>query len=143
MKKTWEGINALFSHRKASKIPHSKYQCLKMKTNLTQLITGRYHFCLFLIVSLRRLNSFIDKYDILSKYQYGFRKNSSTQRALVNKIQLNFDKKLYSCRIFIDLKKASDTVDHDILLCKLEHYGRRGIVNSWFCSYLKNRRQTT
>ena len=93
----------------------------------------------------KRLKSFIDKYDILSKSQYGFRENCSTQHALidiVNKIQLNFDKKLYSCGIFIDLKKAFDTVDHDILLYKLEHYGIRGIANSWFCSYLKNRRQT-
>ena len=83
--------------------------------------------------------------DILSKSQYGFQKNCSTQHALIdilNKIQLNFDKKLYSCGIFIDLKKAFDTVDHHILLYKLEDYSIRGIVNSWICSYLKNRRQT-
>ena len=57
---------------------------------------------------LKILKSFIDKYVILSKYQYGFRENCSTQHALidiVNKIQLNFDKKLYSCGIFVDLKK--------------------------------------
>ena len=54
----------------------------------------------------KRLQSFIDKYDILSKSQYGFRENCYTQHALidiVNKIQLNFDKKLCSCGIFIDL----------------------------------------
>ena len=94
----------------------------------------------------KRVKSFIDKHEILSKSQYGFRENCSTEHALIdiiNKIQLNFDKGLYSCGIFIDLKKAFDTVDHDILSYKLEHYGIRGIVNSWFCSYLKNRRQTT
>ena len=92
----------------------------------------------------KRLKSFIDKYDILSKSQYGFRENCSTQHALidiVNKIQLNFDKKLYSCGTFIDLKKAFNTVDHEILLYKLEHYGIRGIASSWICSYL-DRRQT-
>ena len=41
------------------------------------------------------------------------------------------------------LKKAFDTVDHDVLLDKLNHYGFRGIINSWFSSYLKNRTQTT
>ena len=45
--------------------------------------------------------------------------------------------------VFIDLKKAFDTVDHDVLLDKLHHYGFRGIIISWFSSYLKNRTQTT
>ena len=51
------------------------------------------------------------------------------------------DNKLFSCGIFIDLKKAFDTVDHDILLCKLKYYSIRGVVNDWFSSDLKNRSQ--
>ena len=53
------------------------------------------------------------------------------------------DQGLYSCGIFIDLQKAFDTVNHDVLLYKLNHYGVRGIINKWFSSYLIGRSQTT
>ena len=53
------------------------------------------------------------------------------------------DKHYFSCGVFIDLKKAFDTVNHKILLDKLNYYGFRGIINEWFQSYLTNRTQTT
>ena len=78
--------------------------------------------------------------------QYGFRDRYSTQHAfidIVNNIQNNMEEKQFSCEIFLDLKKAFDTVDHSILLHKLDHYGVHGIVNNWFKSYLIDPVQTT
>ena len=93
-----------------------------------------------------RLKSFLDKFSILYDSQYGFREKRSTEHAILeitNQIQTNMDRKLYTCGIFIDLQKAFDTVDHSILLKKLDHYGIRGIVNDWFTSYLTSRKQIT
>ena len=74
---------------------------------------------------------------MLSPSQYGVRKTLSTQHAIldiVSTIQANMDKRLF-------LKKAFDTVDHKILLHKLDHYGFRDVVNKWFS--VQGRTQTT
>ena len=93
-----------------------------------------------------KMISFIEENGLLYQAQYGFRKSHSTQHAIfdiINTIQTNMDKRLFSCGIFIYLKKAFDTVNHGILLNKLEHYGFHGIINDWFSSYFSNRTQTT
>ena len=60
---------------------------------------------------------------------------------LVDQIFQAFDNNEFTIGIFIDLKKAFDTVDHQILLGKLEFYGIRGIPLTWIKSYLSNRQQ--
>ena len=97
-------------------------------------------------IVFKRMESFIEQKNLLTPSQYGFRKAHSTQHAIldiVNAIQTNMDNRLFSCGIFIDLKKAFDTVDHKILLHKLDHYGFRGHINNWLSSYLQGRSQTT
>ena len=91
-----------------------------------------------------RLISFLDQHKILSDRQFGFRKKHSTKLALISlteEIRKNLDSGKFSCGVFIDLQKAFDTVDHSILLHKLNLYGVRGIANNWFKSYLSNRNQ--
>ena len=86
----------------------------------------------------------MDQNFIVFQNQFGFRSKHSTEHALTNlteEIRKSIDKGKFSCGVFIDLRKAFDTVDHEILLHKLNHYGIRGISNSWFRSYLKNREQ--
>ena len=93
-----------------------------------------------------RLEYFFGKHCLFYESQCGFRKQRSTEHAIldiVNQIQSNMDKGMFSCCVFIDLQKAFDTVNHSIVLHKLSHYGIRGIVNDWFSSYLSNRIQTT
>ena len=91
-----------------------------------------------------RLINFIDKHNILSDSQFGFREGRSTELAtshVVNKLLKAIDDGKFSVGIFLDLSKAFDTVNHKILFCKLENYGVRGIALNWFKSYLSNRIQ--
>ena len=58
-------------------------------------------------------------------------------------IQLALDNDQFACGVFTDLQTAFDTVDHKILLPKMNHYGIRGIPYEWLKSYLTNRQQFT
>lgn len=76
-----------------------------------------------------RLDKVIDRYNILGNSQYGFRTNHSTSMALMElteEISTAIDKRQYFLSIFVDLKKAFDTIDHTILLKKLSKYSIRG-----------------
>ena len=77
--------------------------------------------------------------------QYGFRKENSTIFSLIEiteKIKESINKNKFGCGIFIDLRKAFDTVNHNTLIRKLEHYGIRGSTLNWFKSYLNDKTTT-
>ena len=91
-----------------------------------------------------RLTDYITKHSILHPSQYGFRTGHSTSMALlkiVDDLTRAVDDRQITVGIFVDLAKAFDTVDHNILMKKLEFYGIRGVAYKWFCSYLTGRKQ--
>ena len=97
------------------------------------------------IWSTSNQSHFLKKYDILLETQYGFRKKHSTKldlADLVSDIADKLDDGHTTLGIFIDLKKDFDSIDHGILLQKLEYYGVRGLPLLWFKSYLQNRQQS-
>ena len=90
------------------------------------------------------LINYLDHYKILFSYQFGFRKSHSTYMAfmvLIDKLTRALDDGKFVVGILLDFSKAFDTVDHDILLNKLSHYGIRGVPLLWFQGYSSNRRQ--
>lgn len=95
-------------------------------------------------VMYNRLLSFITKYNILHNNQFGFRKNSSTSLAcyhLIKEVTESLDKKTPMVAVFLDMSKAFDFVNHDILLQKLYRYGVRGPAWDWLACYLNKRQQ--
>lgn len=91
-----------------------------------------------------RVMTFLNKHEVLSHSQFGFRKNKSINDALYSfseHLLSALDNKNPTIGIFLDQTKAFDVVNHNILLEKLNNYGIRGTANAWFSSYLSNRRQ--
>ena len=87
---------------------------------------------------------FLVRYEILFESQYGFRTGHNTTHAtldFIKTIESTIEQNSYAIGVFCDLSKAFDTLNHNILLEKLDHYGIRGTTNSWFKSYLTNRQQ--
>ena len=95
-------------------------------------------------LTLTRLLSFVNKYSILSNSQFGFWKGKNITQAamkLTTTIVNAYHDKLYVSCFFLDLRKAFDTIDHEILLRKMSHQGFREQINHYLRSYLTGREQ--
>ena len=95
-------------------------------------------------LTLARLSTFICKNNVLNAHQYGFRPLHSTHSFLtdvLDYITVAFDRKYVALALFINVSKVFNSLNLNILLSTLEHYGIRGAALSWFRSYLCNRFQ--
>lgn len=91
-----------------------------------------------------RLKNYLETNGLISKYQHGFRSNHSTESAILqftNNIYTSLERKQYVVGVFMDLSKAFDTINHQILISKLRHIGVRGLALRLFESYITNRSQ--
>ena len=95
-------------------------------------------------VAFKQILQYFPSNNLLFESQYGFRENDSTELAaleFIDRIKLEMDQKKIPFSIFLDLSKAFDTLNHDILLTKLRYYGIQGIALNWFQNVLTKRSQ--
>ena len=128
-------VKAIPIFKKDSKLDYSNYRPSSLLSNIEKILEKRMY---------RRLYTFINNKNTIYDLQFGFRQQIFTSHILIN-ITGNIRKALtdgnIGCGVFVDLQKAFDTVDHQILSAKLNHYGIREVSNDWFKSYLSNRSQ--
>lgn len=113
----------------------TNYRPISLLPNISKILEKVVH---------KRIYKFFNDKELLFHSQYGFRNNHSTNLAiseLMSSILKGFDEKKYTLGLFLDLSKAFDTIDHDILIAKLYHYGIRGVALTWLKNYLTGRNQ--
>ena len=121
--------------KKHSKFDYSNYHPISLLSNNEKVLEK---------LRYERLYTFLNKNNVIYNLQFGFRQQYSTSYALINiteNITKADDDGNIGCGVFVDLQRAFHTVDHQILLAKLNHYGILGVSNDWFESYLSNRNQ--
>ena len=108
--------------KKKDRTKCENYRPISLLSNLSKIFERVMH---------NRTADFLEKHDAIYKLQFGFRKQYSTNHDLLSieeSIRKSMDSKGYTCGVFVNLEKAFDTVNHKILLSKLEHYGIRGLA---------------
>ena len=127
--------NIIPVHKKEAHNIIGNYRPISLLSNVGKIIEKLIHI---------RVYSFLTKNDLFFTNQFGFRNHHNTNHALIQiteKLRHAIDNGQFACGVFVDLQKAFDTVEHSILLHKLNYYGIRGVANDWFKSYLTNRQQ--
>ena len=129
--------NVIPIYKKDDKLDYNNYRPISLLSNISKI----YEKCMHM-----RLTNFCRMNKLFFSHQFGFRNGYSTNYAftsLTEMIRKALDEDKFDYGVFIDLQKAFDTVEHSILLSKLNHYGVRGASYQWFKSYLTGRQQYT
>ena len=132
-------LSIIINQSLCSGIFPSKLKLAKVPISLLSSISK-----IFEKVSFKQISEYFTCNNLLFNSQYGFRENHLTELAaleFVDRIKLEMDRKKISFPIFLDISKAFDTLNHDILLTKLRYYGIEGVALNWFQSYLTKRTQ--
>ena len=121
-------------YKNKSKIEPGNYRPISLLPMISKILEK---------VMYKRTYKFLTENNQIYHSQYGFRVGHSCENAigdLVSHVLKNQQQNKYTAALFLDLSKAFDTLDHKLLLQKLEIYGIRGTALNWFCSYLSDRK---
>ena len=122
-------------HKGGEKTDKNNYRPISLLSAFSKILEKVVH---------KQLYAFLEN-KIFCEEQFGFRNRRSTEQAIVNYMK-NIEEGVenaYHASVFVDIRKAFDTVSHRILLAKMEHLGIRGRTLAWFEDYLTNRHQIT